>query len=125
MQMHDGSADRGSPGHVPNSDLPAVLPRTDLSYTDLSTAMPDCDLPSAMSACELSELLFCSTLQPSQVVDTQTVIAALAQSLHSNSGRLRACAAELADSYGRDPETTCSRMRWARTLIANTYPKAG
>jgi hypothetical protein len=88
------------------------------------TGIPECDLPTAMTVCELSELLFCSTLQPSQVIDMATVTAALAQSLRSHAGQLRTCAAELAASYGKDPEITCSRMRWARDLIATAYPKA-
>jgi hypothetical protein len=88
-------------------------------------SIPDCDLPTAMTVCELSELLFCSTLQPSQVIDPETVAAALAQSLRSHAGQLRTCAAELAGSYGKDPESTCSRMRWALDLIAATFPRAG
>jgi hypothetical protein len=89
-----------------------------------SVGIPECDLPTAMTACELSELLFCSTLQPSQVIDMDTVTAALAQSLRTQAGQFRACAADLAASYGKDPDTTCSRMRWARNLIAAAYPKA-
>jgi hypothetical protein len=87
-------------------------------------AIPDCDLPTAMTICELSELLFCSTLQPSQVIDPETVAAALAQSLRVYAGQLGTCAAELAASYGKDPEVTCSRMRWARELIAANFPTA-
>ena len=94
------------------------------AHHDAFTEVPDCDLPTAMTVCELSELLFCSTLQPSQVIDMETVTAALAQSLRLHAGQLRTCAGELAASYGKDPETTCSRMRWARNLISMTYPKA-
>jgi hypothetical protein len=108
--MFEGSAPDGAFTEVPDCNLP--------------TEVPDCDLPTAITACELSELLFCSTLQPSQVIDMETVAAALAQSLRTNAGQLRTCAAELAASYGKDPDTTCSRMRWARALIAETYRKA-
>jgi len=85
---------------------------------------PECDLADAMSACELSELLFCSTLQPSQVIDAETITAALAQSLRMHHGEIRECAAELAANYGKDPDVACNRMRWARRLIATTYPHA-
>jgi hypothetical protein len=74
-----------------------------------------------MSINELAELLFCSTLQPSQYVDASAVHSALAQTLHSHHGQVDECAAELAASYGEDPEITCSRMRWARDLISATY----
>ena len=86
--------------------------------------VPNCDLPAAMDVCELSELLFCSTLQPSQVIDGETIVAALAQSLRSHRGQVRVCAEELAASYGNDPQVTCARMRWARDLIAAAYPTA-
>jgi hypothetical protein len=77
-----------------------------------------------MSINELAELLFCSTLQPSQRVDATAVHSALAQSLHSHHGQVDECAAELAASYGKDPEITCTRMRWARDLISATYMAA-
>jgi hypothetical protein len=86
--------------------------------------VPDCDLPAAMNVCELSELLFCSTLQPSQVIDGETIVAALAQSLRTHRGQVGVCAEELAASYGKDPQVTCARMRWARALIAAAYPTA-
>ncbi|HEY2834450.1 MAG TPA: hypothetical protein VGJ14_18665 [Sporichthyaceae bacterium] len=74
-----------------------------------------------MSLNDLAELLFCSTLQPSQRVDASAVHSALAQALHSHHGLVVECAAELAASYGKDPEVTCLRMRWARDLISATY----
>ena len=74
---------------------------------------------------DLAELLFCSTLQPSQDPDPQTVVEALSKSLRSHHGQIRECAEELAASYGKDPEITCLRMRWARTVIARTFPAAG
>jgi len=82
------------------------------------------DLSSAtaqLSLNDLAELLFCSTLQPSQRVDASAVHSALAATLHSHHGQVRECAAELAASYGKDPEITCTRMRWARDLISATY----
>ena len=73
---------------------------------------------------DLAELLFCSSLQPSQDPDPQTVVEALSQCLRSHHGQIRECAEELAASYGKDPEITCLRMRWARAVIARTFPAA-
>ncbi|MGQ0844654.1 MAG: hypothetical protein ACT4QF_11010 [Sporichthyaceae bacterium] len=75
----------------------------------------------AMSLNELAELLFCSSLQPSQYVDENVVCAALAESLHAHHGQVAACAEELAACYGKDPEVTCHRMRWARTVVTQAY----
>ena len=75
-----------------------------------------------MTQGDLAELLFCSSLQPSQDPDPETVVEALSQSLRSHHGQIRECAEELAASYGKDPEITCLRMRWARTVIARTFP---
>ena len=77
-----------------------------------------------MTQGDLAELLFCSPLQPSQDPDPQTVVEALSRSLRSHHGQIRECAEELAASYGKDPEITCLRMRWARTVIARTFPAA-
>jgi hypothetical protein len=77
-----------------------------------------------MTQGDLAELLFCSTLQPSQDPDPEAVVKALSQSLRSHHGQILECAEELAASYGKDPEITCLRMRWARTVIARTFPAA-
>ncbi len=73
---------------------------------------------------DLAELLFCSSLQPSEEATPETVVEALSRSLRSHHGQIRECAEELAASYGKDPEITCVRMRWARTMIARTFPAA-
>lgn len=75
----------------------------------------------AMSLSDLAELLFCSTLQPSQRVDAAVVDAALAQSLRAHHGQVRECAEEMAASYGKDPEVTCLRMRWARSVVSQSF----
>ncbi|HUR74922.1 MAG TPA: hypothetical protein VMZ00_11655 [Sporichthya sp.] len=77
-----------------------------------------------LTVIDLSELLFCSSLQPSDDSDLDRVLAALRQSLHSHHGTVRECAEELAASYGDDPEITCLRMRWARSVIYRTFPTA-
>ena len=77
-----------------------------------------------MTVGDLAEVLFCSSLQPSEAADPDTVVEALAKALSSHHGEIRECAEELAASYGKDPEITCLRMRWARTVIARTFPTA-
>jgi hypothetical protein len=90
--------------------------------TNVDTVAADLSSATAqLSLNDLAELLFCSTLQPSQRVDAVAVHSALAQTLSSHRGQLHECAAELAASYGNDPEITCIRMRWARDLISATY----
>jgi hypothetical protein len=77
-----------------------------------------------MTVGDLAEVLFCSSLQPSEAADTDTVVEALSKALNSHHGEVRECAEELAASYGKDPEITCLRMRWARAVIARTFPTA-
>ena len=90
--------------------------------TNVDTCVADLTLVTAhMSLSDLAELLFCSTLQPSQRIDASAVYSALAQALHSHHGQVRGCAAELAACYGKDPDIACTRMRWARDLISATY----
>jgi len=78
----------------------------------------------SMTAGDLAEVLFCSSLQPSEIADSDSVYAAIDQSLRSHHGLIRECAEELAASYGKDPEITCVRMRWARSVVARTFPAA-
>lgn len=93
--------------------------------TNQSTAYAELTLlPGRLSAGDLAEVLFCSSLQPSQPADAAAVTEAVAQSLRSHHNLVSECAEELAASYGKDPEVTCLRMRWARRLVAETYPAA-
>ncbi len=91
-----------------------------VSHVCDSNGMSEASLE-AMSIAELAELLFCSTLQPSQGCDPAAVDAALAQSLRVHHGQVRECAEELAASYGKDPEVTCLRMRWARSVVSQAF----
>lgn len=81
-------------------------------------------LPQGMTIADLAEILFCSSLQPSQPVDGDTVQAAVSQSLTSHHGHVQECAAELAECYGKDPEVACTRMRWCRDLVARFFGNA-
>jgi hypothetical protein len=70
-----------------------------------------------------AEMLFCSCVQPSdQPTRTQIVesIAAVARTLGC-----RSCAETLAQEFGEHPEAAAVRMRWARTVVADTYRRPG
>lgn len=81
-------------------------------------------VPADMTVGDLAEVVFCSTLQPSEPVDPAKVQAAISSALHSHHGEIRECAEELAASYGKDPEITCLRMRWARSVVTAAFPMA-
>ena len=66
---------------------------------------------------DLAEVLFCTSLQPSEAPDPRTVLAALAQSVRRRGNVLRECAAEVATRYGDDPDTASRRMRWSRAAV--------
>lgn len=74
-------------------------------------------LPAGVTPTDLAEILFCSSLQPSQAADAAAVGAALAQSLRTHGNQVTACTAELAEAYGKDPDIACRRMRWCRELV--------
>jgi hypothetical protein len=80
--------------------------------------------PQGMSTAELAEILFCSSLQPSQSLDGATVQAAVSQSLRTHHGQVQECAEELAECYGEDPDVACTRMRWCRDLVARFFGNA-
>lgn len=85
-------------------------------------------LPQGMTVADLAEILFCSSLQPSQQVDDDTVHAAVSQSLGRHHGVVRECAEELAECYGKDPDVACTRMRWCRDVavrFSGTAPAFG
>jgi hypothetical protein len=74
-----------------------------------------------MSVGDLAELLFCSSLQPSQRPTAQAVRIAVRESLRRHNDSLRECAAHVASCYGNNPEQTCARMRWARSLATASF----
>ena len=77
---------------------------------------------SELTQTDLAEVLFCSALQPSQAVDHDTVHEAVAEGLRAHDGRITDFAEQLAESYGKDPEITCRRMRWCRDLVGQVFP---
>lgn len=66
---------------------------------------------------DLAEVLFCTTLQPSDAPHVGLVLAAVVQSVRFRGHPRRDCAAELAARYGEDPERASARMRWSRATI--------
>jgi hypothetical protein len=66
----------------------------------------------------LAEVLFCSSLQPSDRPDADRVRAAVMACLRAYDGDVNACVGELAQRYGKDPDCACTRMRWCRETAA-------
>lgn len=74
-----------------------------------------------MSIGDLAELVFCSNLQPSQRPSARAVRHAVLESLRRHDNALGDCAAHVASCYGNDPEETCERMRWARSVAIVSF----
>jgi len=69
----------------------------------------------------LAEILFCSSLQPSHGATAEQINAALYQTLLTHHDDVTECVCHLAQRYGDDPESACTRMRWCRTAVAAAY----
>jgi hypothetical protein len=80
-----------------------------------------CDL-SASHVIAGADALFASVLQrsdrPSPGLVRQAIAGAVA--LYGDSG----CAARVAQAFGEHPETAVTRMRWARTTVADVFGAA-
>jgi len=74
-----------------------------------------------MTVTDLAEILFCSSVQPSEHAAAEEIRAAVTACLRNHHGDVLECAVELAEQYGEDPETTCSRMRWCRETVALAF----
>lgn len=70
---------------------------------------------------ELAGLVFCSNLQPSERPTAQAVRSAVLRHLASENDPLGECAAHVAGCYGEDPDGTCERMRWARSVAISSF----
>ena len=69
-----------------------------------------------------ADALFVSALQRSDEPSRRQVRQAISGALHAF-GR-RGCAERVAQEFGDHPEMAVSRMRWARSVIAETFPVA-
>jgi hypothetical protein len=66
-----------------------------------------------------ADALFASALQHSDELSEGQVRQVVAAAIHAY-GDL-GCAARVAQAYGEHPETAVTRMRWARTVVADVF----
>lgn len=66
------------------------------------------------------EALWCSCLQPSDKPDPPQVRFAVENVVRAYG--TACCAARVAQEFGDHPDAAAARMRWAREVVADTYP---
>ena len=76
----------------------------------------------SMSAAR-ADALFVSALQRSEEVSTGQVRQAVATAVRAFGSR--GCAERVAQEFGDHPDTAVARMRWARTVAAETFGGSG
>jgi hypothetical protein len=69
-----------------------------------------------------ADALFASVLQRSDEPSAGRVRQAIAATIAARSGS--GCAALVAQAFGEHPETAITRMRWARTTVADVFGAA-
>ena len=69
-----------------------------------------------------ADALFASALQRSDKPSAAQVRQAIAAAIRAFGAR--GCAARVAQAYGEDPETAVTRMRWARSEVADMFGHA-
>ena len=88
----------------------------------MSSVSRDLSVTSVSAGSVRADALFASALQrsdrPSSGQVRQAIAGAVAR--YGDSG----CAARVAQAFGEHPETAVTRMRWARTTIANAFGAA-
>ena len=70
-----------------------------------------------------ADALFVSALQRSEEVSTGQVRQAVASAVRAFGSR--GCAERVAQEFGDHPDTAVARMRWARTVAAETFGASG
>jgi hypothetical protein len=70
-----------------------------------------------------ADALFVSALQRSEELNTGQVREAVAAAVRAFG--TRGCAERVAQEFGDHPETAVARMRWARTVAAETFSGSG
>ena len=70
-----------------------------------------------------ADALFVSALQRSEELSTGQVRQAVAAAVRAFGSR--GCAARVAQEFGDYPDTAVARMRWARTVAAETFGGSG
>jgi hypothetical protein len=76
-----------------------------------------------MTSTDTAEVLFASTLQPSEHPTAEQVTAAVCDSLRRHGGQ-QGCTSICAAEYGEHPDTAPERMRWALALTHHLSPTA-
>ena len=70
-----------------------------------------------------ADALFVSALQRSEELNTGQVRQAVAAAVRAFGSR--GCAERVAQEFGDHPDTAVARMRWARTVAAETFGGSG
>jgi hypothetical protein len=70
-----------------------------------------------------ADALFVSALQRSEELSTGHVRLAVAAAVRAFGSR--GCAERVAQEFGDHPDTAVARMRWARTVAAETFGRSG
>ena len=70
-----------------------------------------------------ADALFVSALQRSEELSTGQVRQAVAAAVRAFGSR--GCAERVAQEFGDHPDTAVARMRWARTVAAETFGASG
>ena len=70
-----------------------------------------------------ADALFVSALQRSEELSTGQVRQAVAAAVRAFGSR--GCAERVAQEFGDHPDTAVARMRWARTVAAETFGRSG
>jgi hypothetical protein len=70
-----------------------------------------------------ADALFVSALQRSEELSTGQVRQAVASAVRAFGSR--GCAERVAQEFGDHPDTAVARMRWARTVAAETFGGSG
>ncbi|UBU17007.1 hypothetical protein [Nonomuraea gerenzanensis] len=77
-----------------------------------------------MTTTELAQVLFVTTLQPSDELSPCQIREAVDERLCACGGDPSRCAALVAQEAGDHPETFVRRMRWALDAVADAYALA-
>jgi len=99
---------------------PALLASNAQKERDLT--MSSANGPTNILAAARAEALFASGLPACSRPTGAAAAAAIKDALQAYGGT-RGCACEVAAAYGEYPETAAPRMRWARQVVQDTFPR--
>ena len=87
-----------------------------------NVTMSSANWPPDILAAARAEALFASGLPACSRLAGTEVAAAISGALRTYGGT-RGCACEVAAAYGEYPETAAPRMRWARQVVQDAFPR--